>query len=63
MESGKIAFYQNYDENHPVGSWDSETGYFYSGNINIRVDESATFGNYAFIPRKDGSLMLVKVGG
>lgn len=63
MESGKIAFYQNYDEKHPVGSWDSETGYFYSGNINIRVDESATFGNYAFIPRKDGSLMLVKVGG
>ena len=63
MGSGKIAFYQNYDENYPVGSWDSETGYFYSGNINIRVDESATFGNYAFIPRKDGSLMLVKVGG
>ena len=63
MGSGKIAFYQNYDEKYPVGSWDSETGYFYSGNINIRVDESATFGNYAFIPRKDGSLMLVKVGG
>ena len=63
MESGKIAFYQNYDEKKPVGSWDSETGYFYSGNINIRVYESATFGNYAFIPRKDGSLMLVKVGG
>ena len=63
MGSGKIAFYQNYDEDYPVGSWDSETGYFYSGNINIRVDESATFGNYAFIPRKDGSLMLVKVGG
>lgn len=63
MGSGKIAFYQNYDETDPVGSWDSETGYFYSGNINIRVDESATFGNYAFIPRKDGSLMLVKVGG
>lgn len=63
MGSGKIAFYQNYDDSYPVGSWDSETGYFYSGNINIRVDESATFGNYAFIPRKDGSLMLVKVGG
>ena len=63
MGSGKIAFYQNYDDTYPVGSWDSETGYFYSGNINIRVDESATFGNYAFIPRKDGSLMLVKVGG
>lgn len=63
MGSGKIEFYQNYDEEYPVGSWDSKTGYFYSGNINIRVDESARFGNYAFIPRKDGSLMLVKVGG
>ena len=42
------------------GSWDGEN--FYTGNIVVRVNERAQFGNYGFIPRSDGSLMLAKVG-
>jgi len=42
------------------GSWDGEN--FYTGNIVIRVNERAQFGNFAYIPRTDGSLMFLKVG-
>lgn len=43
------------------GSWDGVD--FYTGNIVVRVDERAQFGNFAFVPRSDGSLMFLKVGG
>lgn len=43
-----------------LGSWDGE--YFYTGSIHIRVDETARFGSFAFVPRSDGSLMFLKVG-
>ena len=36
---------------------------FYTGNIVIEVEERAQFGNFAFIPRSDGSLSFLKVGG
>ena len=43
------------------GEWDGEN--FYTGNIVIRLDEKAQFGNFAFVPRSDGSLSFLKVGG
>lgn len=43
------------------GLWDGEN--FYTGNIVVQVNERAQFGNFAFIPRSDGSLMFLKVGG
>lgn len=42
------------------GWWDGNN--FYTGNIHIRVDETARFGNFAFKPRADGSLSFLKVG-
>lgn len=45
----------------PFGSWDGID--FYTGNIVVRVEERAQFGNFAFVPRSDGSLSFLKVGG
>lgn len=42
------------------GRWDGNN--FLTGNIDIRVDERAKLGNFAFVPRSDGSLMFLKVG-
>lgn len=36
---------------------------FYVGNIKVVVNRRAQFGNFAFVPRSDGSLMFLKVGG
>lgn len=58
IENDRITFKRNGTE---FGSWDGN--YFYTGNIYVRVNESARFGNFAFLPRPDGSLMLQKVGG
>lgn len=43
------------------GHWDGEN--FYTGNIVVEVNERAQFGNFAFVPRSDGSLSFLKVGG
>lgn len=43
----------------PFGRWDGND--FFTGNIVIDVDERAQFGNFAYIPRSDGSLMFLKV--
>lgn len=43
------------------GLWDGEN--FYTGNIIIGVNERAQFGAFAFVPRTDGSLSFLKVGG
>lgn len=45
----------------PLGWWDG--GDFHTGNIVIDVDERAQFGNFAFVPRSNGSLSFLKVGG
>lgn len=55
--SGGIVFAKN---GVPFGTWDGDN--FYTGNIHIRVDEMARFGNFAFKPRADGSLSFLKVG-
>lgn len=43
------------------GLWDGVD--FYTGNIVVNVNERAQFGNFAFVPRSDGSLEFLKVGG
>ena len=42
------------------GWWDGMD--FHTGNIYVDVEEKAQFGNFAFVPRSDGSLMFLKVG-
>lgn len=42
------------------GWWDGVD--FHTGNIVVDVNERAQFGNYAFVPRSDGSLSFLKVG-
>ena len=39
--------------------WDGND--FHIGNIKVDVSKRAQFGNFAFIPRSDGSLMFLKV--
>jgi len=41
------------------GWWDGEN--FHTGNIVVEVNERAQFGNFAFVPRSDGSLSFLKV--
>ena len=43
-----------------IGWWDGTD--FHTGNVVVEVNERAQFGNFAFIPRNDGSLMFLKVG-
>lgn len=43
------------------GQWDGVT--FRTGNIMIAVDERAQFGNFAWIPRSDGSISFLMIGG
>lgn len=47
------------EDNPPFGSWDGE--FFYTGNIMIRTNEKAQFGNFAYQPRDNGSLTFGKV--
>ncbi len=48
-------------DNVTLGWWDGTD--FHTGNLVVDVKERAQFGNFAFIPRSDGSLQLKKVGG
>lgn len=57
LAGGCISFKRNGVQ---FGLWDGVN--FYTGNIVVQVNERAQFGNFAFIPRSDGSLMLLKVG-
>lgn len=41
------------------GWWDGVD--FHTGNIVVEVNERAQFGNFAFVPRSDGSLSFLKV--
>lgn len=58
IENDKIIFRKNGVE---FGSWDGEN--FYTGNIIIRLNERFQLGNFARLPRSDGSVVLLKVGG
>lgn len=58
IENDIISFKKN---GLQFGYWDGEN--FHTGNIFVDVNERAQFGNYAFVPRSDGSLSLLKVRG
>lgn len=42
-----------------IGRWDGSN--FYTGDIVIELNQRAQFGNFAFVPRSDKSLMFLKV--
>jgi hypothetical protein len=58
VENDMIVFKKN---GLQFGWWDGVD--FHTGNIIVEVNERAQFGDFAFIPRSDGSLMFLKVGG
>lgn len=57
IEHDRISFKKNGTE---FGWWDGVD--FHTGNIIVDLDERAQFGNFAFVPRSDGSLSFLKVG-
>lgn len=58
IENDLIVFKKN---GAPFGWWDGVN--LHTGNIVVEVHERAQFGNFAFIPRSNGSLSFLKVGG
>ena len=58
IENDLIVFKRNGAQ---FGWWDGVD--FHTGNIVVEVNERAQFGNFAFIPRSNGSLSFLKVGG
>ena len=58
LDNDEIVFIKNGEE---FGRWDGVD--FHTGNIVIDLNERAQIGNYAFVPRSDGSLDFLKVGG
>ena len=58
IENDMIVFKKNGVQ---FGWWDGED--FHTGNIVVEVNERAQFGNFAFVPRSNGSLSFLKVGG
>jgi hypothetical protein len=57
VENDMIVFRRNGVQ---FGWWDGVD--FHTGNIVVEVSQRAQFGNFAFVPRGDGSLSFVKVG-
>lgn len=58
LENDLIVFKKNGVQ---FGWWDGVD--FHTGNIVVEVNERAQFGNFAFVPRSNGSLSFLKVGG
>ena len=58
LENDMIVFKKN---GVTFGWWDGVD--FHTGNIVVEVNERAQFGNFAFVPRSNGSLSFLKVGG
>lgn len=58
LENDMIVFKKN---GATFGWWDGVD--FHTGNIVVEVNERAQFGAFAFVPRDDGSLSFLKVGG
>ena len=58
LENDRIVFKKNGVQ---FGWWDGVD--FHTGNIVVEVNERAQFGDFAFIPRSNGSLSFLKVGG
>ena len=58
LDNDLIKFMKNGQQ---FGWWDGVD--FHTGNIVVKLNERAQFGNFAFIPRSNGSLDFLKVGG
>lgn len=58
LDNDVIRFEKNGQE---FGWWDGVD--FHTGNIVVSLNERAQFGNFAFVPRSNGSLDFLKVGG
>ena len=58
LDNDVIRFTKNGQE---FGWWDGVN--FRTGNIYVEVNERAQFGDFAFVPRSNGSLDFLKVGG
>lgn len=58
IDNDKIRFLKNGEE---FGWWDGVD--FHTGNIFVDVSKRAQFGSFAFVPRSNGSLSFLKVGG
>lgn len=58
LDNDVIRFQKNGQE---FGWWDGVD--FHTGNIIVEVKQRAQFGDFAFIPRSNGSLDFLKVGG
>ncbi len=58
IENDLIVFKKN---GATFGWWDGVD--FHTGNIVVEVNERAQFGDFAFVPRSNGSLSFLKVGG
>lgn len=58
LDNDVIRFMKNGQQ---FGWWDGVD--FHTGNIVVDVNERAQFGNFAFVPRSNGSLSFLKVGG
>lgn len=56
LDNDVVRFLKNGKE---FGWWDGVD--FHTGNIYVDVHERAQFGNFAFVPRSDGSLSFLKV--
>ena len=57
LDNGLILFSKG---GRQFGYWDGVN--FHTGNIVVEVNERAQFGNFAYVPRTDGSLSFLKVG-
>lgn len=57
LDNDLIRFMKNGQQ---FGWWDGVD--FHTGNIVVEVNERAQFGNFAFVPRSNGSLSFLKVG-
>lgn len=58
LDNGLIKFMKNGQQ---FGWWDGTD--FHTGNIYVELNQQARFGNFAFVPRSNGSLDFLKVGG
>lgn len=56
IDNSRIVFLKGETE---LGYWDGDD--FNTGNIVVKTTERAQFGNFAFVPRSDGSLSFFKI--
>lgn len=58
LDNGIISFRKNGQQ---FGWWDGVN--FHTGSIVVELNQQARFGDFAFVPRSNGSLDFLKVGG